>query len=408
MTVTIDSIRTAAGDLSNAVVRTPLVWSGPLSDLTGATVYLKLETLQYTGSFKDRGAFVKLSSLSPEQAEKGIIAVSAGNHAQGVAYHARRLGIPATIVMPLSTPFTKINRTEALGARVLLHGDSVSACMPYAERIMQKQKLTFVHPYDDERIISGQGTVGLEILEDLPSFDAIFVPVGGGGLISGIATALAESGQTAEIIGVEAALYPSMRNALRGEGIPGGGATLAEGIAVKTPGSLTLPIVRDLVTEIVTAGELALEDAVQTMIVTAKVMAEGAGAAPLAALSAMRERFAGKTVVLVVSGANIDSRILASVLMRGMVRSGQMVRLRVSISDAPGVLARVAQLIGGHGGNIVEIVHQRLFFDVPVKQADVDIVVETQDTDHVVDIIRHLEKQGYPTRRLSDTTALTG
>lgn len=403
MTITVDSIRAAARTISGAVVRTPLVRSGPLSDLTGATVYLKLETLQYTGSFKDRGALVKLSGLSPQQSKNGVIAVSAGNHAQGVAYHARRLGIPATIVMPLTTPFTKINRTEALGAEVLLHGDSVSACMPYAEEIMQKRRLTFVHPFDDEHIIAGQGTVGLEILEDLPAFDAIIVPVGGGGLISGIATAIAASGRKIEIIGVEAALYPSMRNALQGGALPSGGATLAEGIAIKTPGALTLPIVRDRVDEVVTADELLLEDAVQTMIVSAKVLTEGAGAVPLAALTAMRERFAGKTVVLVVSGANIDSRILASVLLRGMVRSGQMVRLRVTISDAPGVLGRVAQLIGELGGNIVEIVHQRLFFDVPVKQAEVDIVVETQDADHVAEIIHHLEERGFPTWRLSDT-----
>ncbi|MPY74318.1 MAG: threonine ammonia-lyase [Alphaproteobacteria bacterium] len=403
MTVTIDSIRDAARIIEGAVVRTPTVYSGPLSDLIGAEVHLKLETLQYTGSFKDRGALVKLASLTPRQAQSGVIAVSAGNHAQGVAYHARRLGIPATIVMPMTTPFTKINRTEALGARVLLHGDSVSGCMPYAEEIMRKEKLTFVHPFDDRHIIAGQGTVGLEILDDLPSFDALIAPIGGGGLISGIATAIAASGRKVEIVGVEAALYPSMRSSLRSEPIAAGGVTLAEGIAIKTPGALTLPIVRDLVDEVVLADELSLEDAVQTMIVRAKVLAEGAGAAPLAALCSMRQRFAGKKVVLVVSGANIDSRILASVLIRGMVRTGQMARLRVTISDTPGILARVAQQIGERGGNIVEIVHQRLFFDVPVKQAEVDIVIETQDADHIAEIIRHLEEEGFPTWRLGDT-----
>ncbi|MEM9684217.1 MAG: threonine ammonia-lyase, partial [Pseudomonadota bacterium] len=399
----IDTIREAAHALSGAVVRTPLLRSGPLSDLTGAEVYLKLETLQYTGSFKDRGALVKLLSLTPEQAKNGVIAVSAGNHAQGVAYHARRLGIPATIVMPRSTPFTKIGRTEALGGRVLLHGDSVSGCLPYAEDIMRKQHLTFVHPFDDPHIISGQGTVGLEIFEDLPDFDSILVPIGGGGLVSGIATAYASMAPDVEIVGVEADLYPSMRNALTGMENADAGPTLAEGIAIKKPGALTLPIVRRAVHDILTVGELSIEDAVQTMLVSARVIAEGAGAAPLAALTAAADRFAGKTVVLVVSGANIDSRILASVLMRGMVRSGQMVRVRVTISDTPGVLARVAQLIGEHGGNIVEIVHQRLFFDVPVKQAEVDIVIETQDADHVSDIIHHLDVNGFPTRRLGDT-----
>jgi threonine dehydratase len=403
MTVTIDTIRAAARTLQGAVARTPTIRSGPLSALTGAEVYLKLETLQYTGSFKDRGALVKLASLTAGQAKNGVIAVSAGNHAQGVAYHARRLGIPATIVMPMTTPFTKINRTEALGARVLLEGDTISSCMPFAEDIMRKEKLTFVHPFDDEAIIAGQGTVGLEILDDLPAFDALIVPVGGGGLISGIATAVAASGRKAEVVGVEAALYPSMRCSLRGDPIPPGGATLAEGIAVKTPGKLTLPIIRALVADMVVADELALEDAVQTMLCAAEVLAEGAGAAPLAALTAMRERFLGKTVVLVVSGANIDSRILASVLLRGMVRSGQMARLRVTISDTPGILARVAEQIGELGGNIVEIVHQRLFFDVPVKQADVDIVIETQDADHIAEIIHHLEAEGFPTWRLGDT-----
>jgi threonine dehydratase len=407
MVVTIDRIRDAARVIRGAVVRTPTVHSGPLSDLTGAEVHLKLETLQYTGSFKDRGALVKLASLTPQQAKSGVIAVSAGNHAQGVAYHARRLRMPATIVMPMATPFTKINRTEALGARVLLHGDSVSACMPFAREIMQKEKLTFVHPFDDEHIIAGQGTVGLEILEDVPSFDALFAPIGGGGLIAGIATAIAASGRKIEIVGVEAALYPSMRSTLRGEEIVAGGTTLAEGIAIKTPGAMTLPIIRDLVAEVTVADELALEDAVQSMVVRAKVLAEGAGAAPLAALSAMRERYAGKKVVLVVSGSNIDSRILASVLMRGMVRSGQMARLRVTINDTPGILARVAQQIGERGGNIVEIVHQRLFFDVPVKQAEVDIVIETQDAGHIAEIIAHLEEEGFPTWRLGDT-AQTG
>lgn len=403
MIVTIESIREAARVIRGAVVRTPTVYSGPLSDLTGADVHLKLETLQYTGSFKDRGALVKLASLSPRQAKSGVIAVSAGNHAQGVAYHARRLGIPATIVMPLTTPFTKINRTEAHGAQVLLHGDSVSACMPFAREVMQKEKLTFVHPFDDAHIIAGQGTVGLEILEDLPDLDALIAPIGGGGLIAGIATAIASSGRKVEIVGVEAALYPSMRSALRDEPIVAGGATLAEGIAVKTPGTLTLPIVRALVSDVVTADELSLEDAVQTMIVAAKVLAEGAGAAPLAALRAMRERFAGRKVVLVVTGGNIDSRILASVLTRGMVRSGQMARLRVTINDTPGILARVAQQIGERGGNIVEIVHQRLFFDVPVKQAEVDIVIETQDADHIDEIVAHLKAEGFPAWRLGDT-----
>lgn len=403
MTVTIDDIRTAADTIKHAVVRTPTVRSGPLSDLIGADVFLKLETLQFTGSFKDRGAFVKLSSLDREQAKNGVIAVSAGNHAQGVAYHAKRLGIPATIVMPTSTPFTKVNRTEALGARVLLFGDSVSACTPHAEDVMRAEDLTFVHPFDDPHIIAGQGTVGLEVLEDVPDLDVLVAPIGGGGLIAGIATVLQSTDKAIDILGVEAALYPSMAQALKGGNAPSGGATIAEGIAIKQPGKLTLPIVKNLVDRVVTVDEMELEDAVQTMAVTAKTLAEGAGAAPLAAVMAEREKYQGKKIVLVVSGANIDSRILASVLMRGLFRSGQLVRLRVSISDAPGTLAKVTAQIGELGGNIVEIVHQRMFFDVPVKHAEADFVLETRDSDHVEEIIDRLEAAGFPTSRLSDT-----
>jgi len=403
MPVSIDDIRAAVKILHGAVPRTPIVRSGALSEEFGADIRLKLETLHFTGSFKDRGALVKLRSLPKDAARNGVIAVSAGNHAQGVAYHAKRLGIPATIVMPVSTPFTKVNRTEALGARVVLHGDSVSACVPFARDMMAADNLTLVHPFDDPHIIAGQGTVGLEILEDLPNVDTIVVPIGGGGLAAGIATAVKALKPKVEIIGVEAALYPSMGQAVRGEKVIAGGETIAEGIAVKTPGVLTVPIVRGLVDDLVTADELTLEDAVATMTVTGKVVAEGAGAAPLAAIMATPDRFAGKTVALVVSGGNIDSRMLASVLMRGLVRNGQIARLRVTISDAPGTLARVAQNIGSLGGNIVEIVHQRMFFDVPVKQAEADIAVETRDEEHVEEIIAALTADGFPTRRLGDT-----
>ncbi len=403
MTVTFDDIRTAADTIKQSVVRTPTVRSGPLSDLIGADVFLKLETQQFTGSFKDRGAFVKLSSLDRDHAKNGVIAVSAGNHAQGVAYHAQRLGIPATIVMPTSTPFTKVNRTEALGARVLLFGDSVSACTPHAEEVMREEGLTFVHPFDDPHIVAGQGTVGLEVLEDVPDLDVLIAPIGGGGLIAGIATVLRETNKAVDIVGVEAALYPSMAQALKGGNAPSGGDTIAEGIAIKQPGKLTLPIVKERVDRVVTVDEMALEDAVQTMVVTAKTLAEGAGAAPLAAVMTDRERYKGKKIVLVVSGANIDSRILSSVLMRGLFRSGQMVRLRVSISDAPGTLAKVTAQIGDLGGNIVEIVHQRMFYDVPVKHAEADFVLETRDAEHVEEIIGRLEAAGFPTARLSGT-----
>ena len=407
MTLTLSQIQAAAGIIDGTVVRTPTVRSAVLSHALGLDVFFKLETLQYTGSFKDRGALVKLSSLTPEQRQKGIIAVSAGNHAQGVAYHAQRLQIPATIVMPKTTPFTKVNRTEEFGARVLLHGATISDTMPFAEEAMRDGDLTFVHPFDDVHIMAGQGTVGMEILEDVPDVEAVIAPIGGGGLIAGIATALKALKPDVEILGVEATQYPSMYQSLQGTEVHVGGETIAEGIAVKEPGSLTLPIVRACVDEVFLADELALEEAVQEMLVTAKILAEGAGAAPFAALTANLDRFKGKKVVLIASGSNIDSRILASVLMRGLVRDGRMVRLRVTISDAPGTLAKVAEQIGGLGGNIVEIVHQRLFFDVPVKRAEADIVVETRDTAHVEEIIAQLQSAGFPTRWLGNS-ALTG
>ena len=369
----------------------------------GAEIYLKLETLQRTGSFKDRGALVKLKSLEETAAKAGVIAISAGNHAQGVAYHAQRLGIPATIVMPKGTPFTKVIHTEAFGAQVILHGDNVDEAKPFADEMAARNGLTFIHPYDDPRIVAGQGTIAIEMLDAVPDLDVIVVPIGGGGLISGVATAAKALRPNIEIVGVEAELYPSMYQALNDLAPSSGGETIAEGIAVKTPGELTLGIVRALVDDIVLVDEAELEAAVQVMIEEAKVLAEGAGAAPLAAIAQEPERFAGRKVGIVVGGGNIDSRLLASVLMRGMVRAGRMARLRVTISDQPGTLARIAEQIGDTGGNIVEIVHQRMFYDVPVKLAEADVVVETRDESHIQEIIDRLAAAGFPTVRLDDT-----
>ena len=404
MAVTIDDIRATAERLAGQVVATPTVRSAALSDLHGAEVYLKLETLQRTGSFKDRGALAKLLSLDAAQAAAGVIAVSAGNHAQGVAWHASRLGIPATIVMPTGTPFNKIRRTEAFGATVLLHGEDVGAAEPHAHEIAESKALNFVHPYDDPAIIAGQGTVALEMLAAQPDLDALIVPVGGGGLISGIAIAAKAIRPEIEIVGVEAAMYPSVRAALSGGPAATGGHTLAEGIAVKSPGVLTLEIVREHVDDILLVDEPALEAAVVTMMETAKVMAEGAGAAPLAALDAMNERFAGRRVGLIVSGANIDSRLLASLLMRGLARAGQLARLRILVPDEPGHLARVASEISGTGANIVEVYHQRMFHDIPAKETELDVVVETRDADHIRELLEKLAESGFKARQLSDTT----
>jgi threonine dehydratase len=402
--VSLADIRRAAAVLDGAVLRTPAVAAPALSALTGAEVFLKLETLHPTGSFKERGALNKLASLDPAQRAAGVIAMSAGNHAQGVAYHARRLGIPATIVMPEGTPFTKVERTEGYGARVVLRGAGLSEARQAADEIAAAEGLTFVHPYDDPRIIAGQGTIALEFLADQPGLEALIVPIGGGGLISGIAIAAKALNPAIEIIGVQAACYPSMLHALGRCPAPDGGQTIAEGIAVKEPGKLTRAIIGALVDDILLVDEAALERAVALLLDIEKLVVEGAGAAALAALLVHPERFRGRRVGLVLCGGNIDARLLSSILMRGLVRAGRLVRLRIEISDIPGALARVAGIIGQEGGNIVEIYHQRLFQDVPVKQAEVDAVVETRNPGHVGEIMTALSTAGFPTRLLSSST----
>jgi len=407
MTVTITDIETAAGVIAGDVVRTPTVAAPGLSREAGCEIYLKLESLQLTGSFKARGARNRLGEIDPATS-RGVIACSAGNHAQGVAYFAERMGIAATIVMPRETPFAKVTRTQRYGARVILEGDSFAAAQSHTTELAAAENLTFVHPYDDDLIIAGQGTAGLELAEDAPALDVVLIPVGGGGLIAGCAIALKARMPSVEIIGVEAELYASMKAALEGKDIEGTGATLAEGIAVKTPGTRTLPIVKDLVDEIVTVDEPAIEEAVELMADTGGVIVEGAGAVPLAAVMRDQPRFAGRRVGLLVSGGNIDMRLYASVLLRGLVRGGQMVRLRVQITDAPGNLAQVSQLVGDAGGNIVEIVHQRMFFDVPVKEIDLDVVVETRNAAHALEIVGKLEDAGLHTRLLSDVAGTRG
>lgn len=402
MPVSLTDIRSAAERIVGEVVRTPTIRSGPLSDAYEAHVFIKLETLQRTGSFKDRGALVKLKGLSGPERARGVIAVSAGNHAQGVAFHAQRLGVPAKIVMPEGTPFNKIRRTEAFGAEVILHGDTLHAAEPFAYEKAEEHGLTFVHPYNDEHIIAGQGTVGLEMLEDTPDLDVIIVPIGGGGLISGIATAAKALRSDMEIVGVETALYPSMYASLRGVEMPVGGDTLADGIAVKTPGRMTREIVERLVDEVVVVSEASIETAVQDMLTEAKLLVEGAGATPLAALDENRDRFAGRRVGLVASGANIDPRIMASVLMRGMSRAGHLARLRISITDQTGTLAKVARIIGDAGGNILETYHQRMFSDVSVKRAELDALIETRDAAHADNIIARLVEASFPARRLTE------
>lgn len=401
MTITVDDIRAAAALLAGEVVRTPSVESPSLSELTGASVVLKLENLQLTGSFKPRGALVKLDSLNADQKKAGVVAASAGNHAQGVAFHCQHMNIPATIVMPTATPFNKISRTEQLGAQIVLHGDTLSDSRTRAVRLAEEEGQEFISPYDDEKIVAGQGTVGLEILEDHPDMDVLIVPIGGGGLIAGIAIAAKALRPEIEIVGVQTTAFPSMYRALGGKATVYSGTTIADGIAVKSPGIITKPLIEDLVSDVLLVDEPALERAVQTYLEAQRIVAEGAGSASLAALVENRERFAGRKVGLVVSGGNIDSKLLSFILMRGLVREGRLVRLRIEITDAPGALAKVTGLIGESGGDIVEVYHQRLFQDIPVKMAEVDVVVETLDMAHVRSLLDALNQANFPSRLLS-------
>lgn len=404
MTVTLHDIEQAAALLAGKLVRTPLVPAVGLNEELELDLHLKLENLQRAGSFKSRGAYVKMSRLPESATANGVIAMSAGNHAQGVAYVARELKIPATIVMPENTPFMKVERTRRYGARVVLKGETLSESATFARELADAEKLTFVHPYDDPDIIAGQGTLALEILADNPDLDVLVVPIGGGGLIAGIATAAKALKPGIEIIGVEAAQYPSMYQALHNQTPTSGGQTLAEGIAVKTPGALPLEIVRQHVDDILMVEESAIERAVQLLVEIQKIVAEGAGAAGIAALLAHPERFRGRRVGVVICGGNIDTRMLSSVLLRGLARDGKLVRIRSEISDSPGVLAKIAGLIGDSGGNIVEIYHQRLFYNVPVKLAELDAVIETRTPDHVREIVERLNRAGYPTRLLGGAT----
>ena len=403
MTVTIDDIRGAARAIAGSVVETPCVKSQTLSEIAGCELFLKLENLQYTASFKDRGALNRMLALTPEERERGVIAMSAGNHAQAVAHHARRLGVPATIVMPASTPFVKVRNTALLGAEVVLEGDTLEDASTHAHKLAAAEKLTFIHPYDDELIIAGAGTVALEMLDAVPDIEALVVPIGGGGLIAGMAIAAKAISPEIDVYGVEAALYPAMREALAGRPITAHGLTIAEGIAVKAPGTRTLPVVVELVKDILLAAEGDLEYAVHLFAEIEKQVAEGAGAAALAAVLANGPEFAGRRVGIVVSGGNIDSRLLASVLMRGLVRDGKMARLRVEVSDLPGSLARITAAIAKLGGNIIEVEHERWFQDVPVRLTEIDFLVETMDRDATRRLIAGLEEEGLSVRRLSST-----
>ena len=400
MSVTIAHIEEARRVIAGQVLRTPMLPAPRLSALTGAHVFVKYENLQVTNSFKDRGALVKLTSLSEGERQRGVIAMSAGNHAQAVAYHAARLGIPATIVIPVTTPFVKVAATRSHGAEVVLDGETVADAQARCEIIQKERGLTLVHPYDDAHVIAGQGTIALEMLEEVSDLDQLVIPIGGGGLIAGNAIAARAVNPKIEIVGVEAALYPAVWNALEHGNRPVGGPTLAEGIAVKNVGRLTLPIIRELVSDVILADEAHLERAVNAYVTLQKTMAEGAGAAGLAALLAEPARFKGKRVGLILCGGNIDPRILASIMVRELEREARIVSFRLAIPDQPGVLGIIATKLGALGANILEVEHRRLLLDVPAKGARLDVTVETRDAKHAAEIMTALAADGYQPVRL--------
>jgi threonine dehydratase len=393
--VSLDDVKAAAARIGDSIVRTPTLHSLTLSQLTGADVWLKFENLQFTAAYKERGALNTLLQLDEEQRSKGVIAASAGNHAQGLAYHATRLGIPSTIVMPKNTPIVKVTQTEGHGATVILEGETFDAAYARSRELEAEQGLTFVHPFDDPRIIAGQGTVALEMLADVPALDMLVVPLGGGGLISGISTAAKAINPKIEVIGVEAELFPSMYNRINHTEMPLGGDTLAEGIAVKEPGKITAQFVEALVDDIVLVGERKLEESVSLLLQIEKTVVEGAGAAGLAAMLSEPERFRGRKVGTVLCGGNIDTRLLANVLLRDLARSGRLARLRIRLQDRPGALYHVARIFHEQGVNIIEVYHQRVFTSLPAKGLITDIECETRDGNHLDRLMTALRRAQY-------------
>jgi threonine dehydratase len=396
---TIDDIRAAAERIAGAVIRTPTLHSRTLSELTGAEVWLKFENLQFTAAYKERGALNKLLQLTPEERAKGVIAASAGNHAQAVAYHGKRLGIPVTIVMPSPTPIMKVTQTESHGARVILTGERFDDAYDHALELEAKEGLEFVHPFDDPKIIAGAGTVALEMLEDAPGLEVLSVPIGGGGLISGVATAAKAINPKIHVIGVEAELYPSMKNVVEGRDSPIGGDTLAEGIAVKEPGQLTRAIIKDLVSQILLVPERDIERAVAMLASIEKTVVEGAGAAGLAALLTHPERFAGRKVGIILCGGNIDTHLLANVLVRDLVRSGRIARLRIEAQDRPGALAAITAKFHECGVNIIEVSHHRIFTRLPAKDTVIEVECEARDAQAIDTLVSRLEAAHFTVER---------
>ena len=400
MTLVFDDILAAKDRLQGHIERTPCRHSRTLSEITGADVWVKFENLQFTAAYKERGALNKLLQLTDAEKKRGVIAASAGNHSQGLAYHAARLGIPVTIVMPRSTPFVKVQQTRAHGAEVVLEGEGYDEAYCVAMRLREERDLVFVHPFNDLDVMAGQGTVALEMLEDVPGLEMMPIPIGGGGLIAGMATAAKHVKPGIGIVGLEPAMYPSFTARMRGvnAGAASGGATIAEGIAVKQVGDLSYSVARPLVDEVLLVEEPFFERAIALYCNVEKTVTEGAGAGSLAALLAFPETFRGKVCGLVITGGNIDTRLLASVLTRELVREQRIVSLRIVGDDRPGLLGTVSAIIGRMGANIIEVAHNRLALDVPAKGAEFDILIETRDAQHTQEIIDALREAGYPPR----------
>lgn len=395
--LTLDDVRAAAARIEGAVVRTPMLRSQTLSEISGADIWLKFENHQFTAAYKERGALNALLHLNEEQRARGVIAASAGNHSQGLSYHGRRLGVPVTIVMPQTTPSVKVMQTESVGGNVTLFGETFDEAYAHARELEKERGLTFVHPFDDPLVAAGQGTVALEMIEDKDDFDCLVVPIGGGGLMSGMATVARALKPDIEMVGVQAELYPSMYSAVTGDERPCGGDTLAEGIAVKAPGQFTRQIIAELVDDVLLVPEAALEHAVALLLQIEKTVVEGAGAAGLAAILSNPDKFRGKTVGLVLCGGNIDTRLLANVLLRDLARSGRLARLRVRLQDQPGALYNVARIFDAQRVNIIEVYHQRIFTSLPAKGLITDIECEARDRDHLNRLIAALREGGFET-----------
>jgi threonine dehydratase len=400
MTLGIEDIRSAAQRLHGHVVETPCLASRTLGELAGCEVFLKFENLQFTASFKERGALNKIAQLSEAERARGVLAVSAGNHAQGVAYHAQRLGIPATIVMPRFAPAVKVDNTRRFGATVVLEGDTFDDARQHGLQLARERGLTLVHPYDDLAVAAGQGTIGQEMLAQQPRIDTLLVAVGGGGLISGVATAARALRPGIEVIGVQTERFPAVWNAVHGQSRESAQATIADGIGVKLPGALTLPLIRERVTDMLLVGEDDIEQAILMLLEIEKTVVEGAGAVGLAALLKYRERFAGRHVGLILCGGNIEPLVLGEIIERGMVRSGRLVRLRIDVRDVPGALAEVATLLGQLGANIDEVQHQRAFSSLSVERAQIEVVVQTRGVTHVAEVLAAMAAHGYRAERV--------